>query len=152
MAQSFNFKDLFPFCVLLKDNGDSAPTYNYSRILEIQRRNLQTLAEAQQIGFRSLQSIATRQAEMFAQIMKEQRSVTSEILAEGASEDALARNAALFKKSYEKTVESMNEIGEIVRRSNTETTGVLNRRLQANLKEMKSVIDNAEDDDGKRAA
>lgn len=152
MAQDFNFKGFFPYSDFLKDNGLPKAPFDIARLIETQRRNFQTLAEAQQIAFRSFQSIATRQAEIFSQILKEQNCLTSEILKEGNTEDALARNAELIKKSYETTIAGMNEIGEIVRKSNTETSGVLNRRLKASLKEIKSAIETPQDDEDKRAA
>lgn len=152
MAHDFNFKGFFPFGDFLKDNGLPKAPFDVARLIETQRRNFQTLAEAQQIAFRSFQSIATRQAELLSQIMREQNCMTSEILKDAKPEDALARNAELIKKSYEKTMAGMNEIGEIVRKSNTETSGVLNRRLTASLKEIKSAMDIDQDDEGQRAA
>lgn len=50
----------------------------------------------------------------------------------------------------------MSEIGELVRKSNTDTSSVLNRRLSASLREMKDAIEKAEEadgtEDGKKAA
>ncbi|MCB1680616.1 MAG: phasin family protein [Rhodospirillales bacterium] len=126
--------------------------FDVSSLIETQRRNLQTFSEAQQIAFQSLQTIATRQAELLSQIMKEQSSLTSELLKEGKPEDKLARNAELFKKSYEKTLAGMNEISELLQKTNADASSVINRRLSASLKEIKAAIDKTSPEDGKKAA
>ena len=157
MAQEKNCNTPFQTSDLFKsfENFGKFP-FDIGRLIETQRRNLQTFSEAQQIVFQSFQSIATRQAEIISQIIREQSSMTSELMKEGKPEDKLARNAELFKKSYEKTLAGMSEIGELVRKSNTDTSSVLNRRLSASLREMKDAIEKAEEadgtEDGKKAA
>ncbi|MCB1591680.1 MAG: phasin family protein [Alphaproteobacteria bacterium] len=152
MAQDFKFKAFFPNPELFKMGELPKVPYGFSCLLEMQRRNLQTLAETQQIAFRSFQTVMNRQAELFSQILSEQNCRTSEILKDSKPEEALARNAELFKESCKKTMEGMNEIGEIVRQSNSETSGVLNRRLKDSLNEIKSAIESDESDEGQRAA
>lgn len=157
MAQEKNYNNSFFTSGFFKafDNFGSLP-FDTGRFIEAQRRNIQTFSEAQQIMFRSYQTIVTRQAEIFSQILQEQSCMTSELLKEGKPEDKLARNAELLKKSCEKTLAGMNEIGEIVRKSNTDTSSVLNKRLSAGLREIKDAIEAVEEtpssEDDKRAA
>ncbi len=158
MAQEKNCNNSFFTSGFFKafDNF-STPPFDPSRFIEAQRRNIQTFSEAQQIMFRSFQTIVTRQAEIVSQILQEQSSMTSELLKDGKPEDKLARNAEIIKKSCEKTLAGMSEIGELVRKSNTDTSSVLNKRLSAGLREIKDAIEAVEDssassEDDKRAA
>ncbi len=146
MSQDNLFSNFFtqsPFFKTFEEIRSSA--FDLNALLEAQRKNFQTLTQAQQIALQSAQSIAHRQAELFSQIMKEQSTITSALLKEGKPEDKIAKNAELFKNSYEKTLEGINEISELVRKSNTETSSVLNKRLSASLKEIRSAMEKAQD-------
>lgn len=157
MAQEKNCNNTFFANSFFKafDSFGNLP-YDAGRFIEAQRRNIQTFSEAQQIMFRGFQTIVTRQAEIISQILQEQSSMTSELLKEGNPEDKLARNAEILKKSCEKTLAGMSEIGELVRKSNTDTSSVLNKRLSAGLREIKDAIEASEEagssKDDKRAA
>lgn len=145
MSQDNFFSNFFsqsPFFKTFEDMRSSA--FDVSALLEAQRKNFQTFTEAQQIALQSAQSIAYRQAELFSQIMKEQSTITSSLLKEGKPEDKIAKNAELFKSSYEKTMEGINEISDLVRKSNTETSSVLNKRISASLKEIRGALEKSQ--------
>lgn len=115
--------------------------FDVQSFAETQRKNLQTVSEAQRVLFENFQAIVSRQTEIFSQYMEEQSSLTSELLREGKPEDKIARNAEIIKTSYEKAIANAKEISEMVKKSSVQTTGLLNKRASASLKEIRDSIE-----------
>lgn len=118
-----------------------AAPFDVQKLLEIQRKNLQALTEAQQLTVEGVQSIMGRQMEIVSQFMEEQSFLTNQLMREGNPEDKLSRNAELIKNSYEKAMANAKEISELVKKTNTKTTGILNKRASANFKEIRETVD-----------
>lgn len=113
-------------------------------LLETQRKNLQSLSEAQHLVMNNIQAIAQRQAEILSQMMQEQSSITQELMREGTPEEKMSKNAEMFKKSYEQVLANASEISEMVKKSNNETSALLNKRMTASMNEIKSAIEDAQ--------
>lgn len=120
---------------------------NMQSLLEIQRKNLQTMTQAQQMAIENFQAIALRQAELLSQIMESQSALTSELMKEGNPEDKIAKNAEAIKNSYEQAIANAAEISEMVKRANAEAVGLLNKRVSASIREVKSAIAQDQDKD-----
>ena len=114
--------------------------FDLQGLMETQRRNFQSLSEAQQMAFQNFQAIAQRQAEIFSQALQSQSSLTSELMREGKPEDKIAKNAEAIKSSYEQAIANASEISDMVKKANAEAVGLLNKRVSASLKEVKSAI------------
>lgn len=139
------------FSAFLKNNDVSkllesypAMPFDMQSLFETQRKNLQSLSEAQQLMFGNIQAIAQRQTEIVSQIMQEQTTITQELMKEGTPEEKMAKNADLFKKGYEKMIANITEISDMVKKSNIEASGLLNKRLSASMKEIQSVIESSQ--------
>ena len=117
--------------------------FDLQGILETQRKNIQAFSEAQQSLLGNMQSIAQRHSEIISKAMQEQSKLTSELLREGKPDDKIAKNAELIKKNYEQAMSNFSEIAEMVKKANSEASGILNRRAKASMKEIKSVVDGA---------
>jgi phasin family protein len=120
--------------------GFQVMPFDLQSILETQRKNLQCLSEAQQLAMQNWQTLFFRQAEIFSQAMEKQSALTSELMKEGKPEDKLAKNAEAIKQSYEQAMANAAEISDMVKKANAEATSLLNKRVSASLKEMRSAI------------
>lgn len=118
--------------------------FDIQKILEIQRKNIQTLSEAQQLAVEGVQAIVTRQIEVVSQFMEEQSFLTNQLMREGTPEDKLNRNAELIKNSYDKALANAKEISELVKKTNTKASGLLNKRASATFKEIRDTVANSD--------
>lgn len=133
---SFKANEFFKnFSALSKNNP-----FDPSKFLEFQRKNMETLSEAQQITADAFQEIVNKQIEIVSQLMEEQSFITNQLLREGTPEDKLTRNAELIKNSYEKAITGAKEISDLVKKTNTKATGLLNKRATASFKEIKETV------------
>lgn len=142
MTQQKNFFDIFGNSDFLK-SFSKMPTasFDMEKFFEIQRKNLETLAEAQQVTVDGVQTIVNRQIEIMSQLMEEHSHLTSQLLREGTPEDKLNKNAELIKNSYEKAVANAKEISELVKKTNAQAAGLLNKRASANIKEIRETVE-----------
>jgi phasin family protein len=147
MTQQKNFQSMFSSDAVSKfmDSFQKMP-FDLQGLMETQRKNWQTISEAQQKAVESFQAIALRQAELFSQALESQSSLASELMKEGKPEDKLAKNAEAIKSSYEKAMANAAEISEMVKKANAEAVGLLNKRVSASLKEVRSAIAHSEKD------
>ncbi len=102
--------------------------------LDEQRKNMQSLAEIQQITAQNFQEIAHRQNALFSQIMRNNASIAQDMLNAGKPEDKLLRNSQAMQKNYEQAMESAKEIADLVQKTNSEATNILTKRADESVK------------------
>lgn len=118
-----------------------ATPFDLKAIMEAQRKNVQAFTDAQQVAMGSIQALAQRQTEIISQMVEDQSRVAKELMGEGTPESKIAKNADLFKKIYERTVTSMQELSEIMSKSNVEASSIINKRVSAGMSELKTAIE-----------
>lgn len=129
--------------------------FDLKDMLETQRRNVQAFTEAQQLAMESLQAIAQRQAEILSQVVEDNSNIAKGLLSEGTPEEKMSKNADFFKKAYERTVENMRELSEMVNKSNIEAGNIINKRVTASMNEIKHSLEKGAQEkttQGKKAA
>jgi phasin family protein len=154
MTQKNHFTDFFAQNDFTKLFENYQGPFDVKKLLDTQRKNLQALTEANQLSMGNLQAIATRQAEILSQIVEDNSSIAREMLTEGTPEEKIAKNAKIFKSIYERTVESMSELSEMINKSNQEASTIINKRVAATMNEIQSSLEKSQSEKslGKKAA
>lgn len=136
-----------PFAQLFSQNDFFKTLQNYQSssfdmktLMELQRKNLQALTEAQQVTVENLQVIAQKQGEILTQMMSENSTIAKELMSEGTPEEKAAKNADLAKKLYEKSVKNMRDISDILNKSNIAASEIINKRFSDNMSEIKTAF------------
>ena len=87
-----------PFAQLFSQNDFFKTLQNYQSssfdmktLMELQRKNLQALTEAQQVTVENLQVIAQKQGEILTQMMSENSTIAKELMSEGTPEEKAAK-------------------------------------------------------------
>jgi len=113
-------------------------------MMETQRRNLQAMAEAGRMAMTNWQTMMQRQAEMASTFAQTQSEMFRETLKEGTPEEKIARQADMFKKAYEASVEQSREMADMMMRANRETAEMMQKRLRCTLNEMRDMAKSAD--------
>ncbi|MEO1224686.1 MAG: phasin family protein [Pseudomonadota bacterium] len=122
--------------------GDfKVPGIDVDAMLAAQQKNLQAVTEANKLAIEGLQAVAKRQAEVLKQSMEEMASTMQQMMANGAPQDKMARQAELAKEGFEKVLANMKEVSEMVAKSNTEAAEVLSKRISEQLEEIKQTAE-----------
>lgn len=123
----------------LFENYQSVP-FDLQAFMETQRKNIQAITEAQQAAFEGVQALAHRQAEIISQMVEDNSTLAKGALSEGTPEEKMAQNADIFKAAYERSIENMNELSELINKSNQNATKIINKRVSASVNELKAAI------------
>jgi len=109
-------------------------------LAEAQRRNIEALSHANKVALEGAQAIARRNMEIMQQTMSEMASAMQAITGDGAPADKAARQAEMMKAAYERAMQNMREIAELIQKSNGEAIEVLNRRFTAAMEEARGMM------------
>ena len=114
---------------------------DFQAFADAQKRNLQALTTANKLAMEGAQAVARRNVEIMQQVMGEMtQAVQSMTTAEGSPGDKAKSQAEMMKAGYERAVANMQEIAELIQKSNGEAVGVLNRRFAEALEEVKVMV------------
>ena len=120
---------------------DFTKLFDVKALLEIQRKNIEAVSEANKLAFEGFQAAGQRQAAILSQIVEDTSSIVKEITAEKTPEEKMTRQAELVKNAYEKSVTNWRELTDIIGESSKEASDIINRRVTSSLTELKSTLD-----------
>ncbi len=134
----FDFAKMFE---MPKQMGDFkfAPV-DMEGVVAAQRKNVEALAQANQLAVESMQAIARRQSEIFRSMMEEASSAMREVMAAGSPEEKAAKQTEIVKDAFQRAVGNMRELAELVAKSQTEALDVVQKRVADSLDELKAQI------------
>lgn len=127
-----------------KQGLSTAPAFDLKQMMETQRKNMQAMSDAMQLGMETVQQAMSRQAELMGRMVQDNSSYATAIMAEGTPEQKVQRQAELVRKSYEATVASARELNDMMMKSGEEAAGIINRRVSASLSEFKAAFEREE--------
>jgi len=143
MAKNQNpFAEFFPqqnMADMFKGYNDMP--FDMKTLMETQRKNIQALTEAQKLTIENLQAVAQRQSEIISQVVEDQSAIAKQILAEGSPQDKMSQNAEGFKSLYERTVNNLREVGDMINKSNIEASNIINKRVSATMSEIQDSLE-----------
>lgn len=114
---------------------------DFQALAESQRRNLDALTTANRLALEGAQAVARRNMEIMQQAVGEMsQAVQSLTNVEGSPQDKATKQAEILKSAYEHAVSNMQEIAELIQKSNGEAVGVLHRRFSEAMEELKGVV------------
>jgi phasin family protein len=105
-----------------------------------QRRNLEALSAANRVALEGAQAVARRHMEILQQSVAEMTEVMKAFASAEAPQDKAAKQAELAKSTYEKAVANLQEIADLIQKSNSEAVSVLNKRFTEAMEEVKGLI------------
>lgn len=117
--------------------GFTFPGFNVDALVAAQRKNLEALTQANQLAVEGAQALARRQVEIVRQAVEEASATVREWTQPGAPEERLAKNVEIAKTAFEKGIAHARELAELVTKTNTETFGVLNKRVAEGFEEIR---------------
>jgi phasin family protein len=117
------------------DIGMPVPFINVDALMTMQRRNFDTMVEANRILVEAAQAIAGCQSDMMRDCVEHMTKAFAEMTSGAEPGDRATREAAVVRALFEKTAGHMREIAEVIGKSNAETMELVNGRMRAALDE-----------------
>ncbi|WP_428483980.1 phasin family protein [Rhodopila sp.] len=105
------------------------------------RRNIETLTAANKVALEGAQAVARRHMEIVQQNMAELTEAMQTLSTAEAPHAKAAKQAELLKLAYERSVENIKELSDLIQQSNTEALKLLNQRFTEAMDEVKLLAD-----------
>ncbi|WP_420403810.1 phasin family protein [Nisaea sp.] len=115
------------------------PGIDADALMNAQQKNIEAITAANQLAAEGMQAIGKRQAELFQQTIEESQKALGDLMAQGAPEERVAKQAETVKTTIERTVSNIREISEMLAKSNQEAFDVINKRIAESLDEVQSL-------------
>ena len=100
---------------------------------------METLSAANRVALEGAQAVARRHLEITQQTMTELTEALRSFATTEAPQAKAAKQAELLKQGYERAVNNIRELSDLIQQSNSEALSLLNKRFAESLEEIKSL-------------
>ena len=142
MSDGFGFKpDMDVFKMLSDFKMPAMPAMpDMDALAAAQRRNIEAFSAANRVALEGAQAVARRHMEILQQSVAEMTEAMKTLSTADAPQDKAAKQAELAKSTYEKAVANLQELADLIQRSNSEAIGLLNKRFAEAMDEVKGLV------------
>jgi len=109
-----------------------------------QRRNIEALSAANKVALEGAQAVARRHMEILQQSVSDMTQAMQSISSGATPQEKAVKQAEVLKNSYGQAVANMQELAELIQKSNAEALAVLNKRFAEAMDEIRSLMGKAE--------
>ena len=113
------------------------PGVDMSSIVESRRKDIEALAQANQVALKGVASIADKQAEFVQAVMADVAAKLKSV-SEGGASSATAMEVA--KQSIDKALAALRNLAETTTQSQSQTIDLINARAKASLEELRAQL------------
>lgn len=108
--------------------------------VKVYEQNIAAVTQANQTFMTGMQAFAEKQAAMLQESFKSSEAAMKEAAEAGEPTDKVASQVERAKAAYEKALSDMNEISEIVTKTNSEAIDVINQRVNDSFSEVQKIL------------
>lgn len=112
-------------------------------LLNANRRNLETLSAANRVALEGAQAVARRHMEIAQSSMNELVEAMQTLATTDTPQAKAAKQAELLKQAYQHAVTHMKELADLIQQSNAEALGLINKRFEEAMDEVKALAEKA---------
>ena len=116
------------------------PGVDMSAIVESRRKDMDALMAANKATLDSMQELAKKQAEIFAQAMQTAQDSIQSLVKGGVGVPDPVKQAEVARKAYEKAVAGMSELAQMAKKAQTDAMAGIAARARQSVEEMKKTV------------
>jgi len=135
MADQANPFKMFDFQSMF--NNAKIPGLDVEAIMAAQKKNVEAMIGANQIVAEGYQAVAKRQIELAQITLQETQARVTDLMTDTSPEGRMAKQAEMVKTGIEQASQSMHEVSEVLRKSQTEAFALIKRRMDESVDEIK---------------
>jgi phasin family protein len=137
MAETQTRPNFFDFDVTKMMADFRFRPFDVEAIMACQRRNIEALAQANQLAVEAVQAVARRQIEIARQSLEDMSALLRDLTQPASPEDRVAKNTEYAKQILEKSLNNGREITMLATKAGTEAADVLRKRACEGLDEIR---------------
>jgi phasin family protein len=140
MSDRFGFKPDMDVFKMFSDFKMPATMPDMEALAAAQRRNIEAFSAANRVALEGAQAVARRHMEILQASVAEMTEAMKGFASAEAPQDKAAKQAELAKSTYEKAVANLQELADLIQRSNSEAISLLNKRFAEAMDEVKTIV------------
>jgi len=114
------------------------PGVDMSALIAARQKDIEALTQVNKIAYESLQAMAQKQVEILKTTMEELQSTAQKMAAKPM--ESVTHEGQLVQQTLQKAFGYMHELAELTRKYQSEALDVINKRVQQNVEELKSLV------------
>jgi len=119
----------------------NVPKVDVESILSHHRKNLEALQKAAQANAAGANEVMSKQRALLQEGLQEITELAQNFRAGGSPQDVLAKQTEFARKSFETAVKNAGEVGEILRKTGSESVTILRERIKTAMEEIREVYE-----------
>lgn len=116
------------------------PALGFEALLEAHRKNAAAFANASQVAFDGLKTLAQRQGDLFKTTVDDCSNVTNDVLGAASFEEKATKQADAARQIYLSNVARLRELSDIAVKANVTAADILNARVTQALDEFRALF------------
>lgn len=121
------------------------PGVDAETVMATQRKNIEALANASRLALDGAHAVGKRQAEILQETMSQTAQSLETLVKAGSPLDIAAKQVELMKEGFEKALENMRELAEMVSKAQHGAVAAIGDRVAQSLNELKHAVPNPTD-------
>ena len=139
MAETQTRSNFFDFDVTKMMADFRFRPFDVEAVMACQRRNIEALAQANQLTVEAVQAVARRQIEIARQTFEDMSALLRDFAQPVSAEDRIVKNTEYAKQILEKSVSNGREITMLATKAGSEAADVLRKRATEGLDEFRDL-------------
>ncbi len=113
------------------------PNVDIDKIIEHHRKNLEALEQSAKTASAGASDVFSRQRDILQQTLHEMAGLAESMRTADNPRDMLEKQVEFSRRSFETAVRNASDIGEVLRKSSSESIEILRERIRAAMDEMR---------------
>jgi phasin family protein len=118
------------------------PGFDVAAILDARRKDVEALAEANQVAFGGIQALRDKQLEILRRALDEFQTIAQQFAT--SPTQSVTNPTELVQKALHTALADMQEIAQKTQQTHTEAYAVVSRRMEEAAEELKSALERSQ--------
>ncbi|QDZ02233.1 TIGR01841 family phasin [Nitratireductor mangrovi] len=117
------------------------PSMDIERVIEHHRKNLEAFEKASRAAASGATDVFSRQRTALEETLREVSEMARDLGSGASPQELMSRQSDFARRSFESAVKNASEIGEVMRKSSSESVEILRERIREAMAEIREGYD-----------
>ena len=128
------------------------PTVDVEMMITAQRKNVEAFTAANRLAIEGIQAVMRRQLEIFRQTVEESTRTLRDMATTTEPNERMTKQVEMLRAAYDHALGNMNELTDMLHKSNAEAAELIRTRVSDALAEVKKTVAKKGDKPAEKAA
>jgi len=128
------------------------PAVDVEMMITAQRKNVEAFTAANRLAIEGIQAVMRRQLEIFRQTVEESTRTLRDLTATSEPNERMTKQVDMLRAAYDQALGNMNELTDMLHKSNAEAADLIRTRVSDALGEVKKSVKKAADKPAEKSA